>query len=222
MVAPRRTAGRAVGFAGIAVLSLIFAVGYHTRPWSARDQALLSASQSVEIRFPEDWREPDASRQEQALASADAAWFQPSPFYPIKPEGEAILASVEDVTASVLSSGRGTAEPAPKSLATAAVKRRSNAVLSDAQLAGIKKRLNLTAEQERYWPSVAAELRKMEYKKDPKAQGTQTASVDMSRVNVAGLRSAGLPLLMSFNDAQKEELRGFAHLLGIESTLPGL
>jgi hypothetical protein len=182
----------------------------------------VSASQSVEQRFPEHWREPAASPPEQAFASTDALWFQSTPLYPIKAEAEAIPASVEDLTASVPNSARGTAELGPKPLSSASVKRRSNAVLSEAQLAGIKKRLNLTAEQQRYWPAVAAELRKMEYKKDPKAQGPHTASVDMSRVNVAGLRSAGLPMVMSFDDEQKRELKDLAHLLGIESALPGL
>ena len=45
----------------------------------------------------------------------------------------------------------------------------SNAVLNDSQIASIKKRLSLTPEQERYWPAVEAELRKMEYKKDRRA-----------------------------------------------------
>jgi hypothetical protein len=65
-------------------------------------------------------------------------------------------------------------------------------------------------------------MRKMEYKKEKSAQGTRTASVDMSKVNVAGLKSAGLPLVMSFDDEQRRELKDLAHLLGIESALPGL
>jgi hypothetical protein len=93
--------------------------------------------------------------------------------------------------------------------------RRSNAVLNESQIASIKRRLNLTAEQERYWPAVAAELRKMEYKRDR----TQTAAVDMSKVNVEGLKSAGYPLVMSFNDDQRRELKSLAHLLGLESAV---
>jgi hypothetical protein len=222
MAAPRRTVLAGIGFLSLLTAAAGFAADHYARIWNGPDHVRLSASQSVEQRFPEDWREPAASPPEQAFASTDALWFQAAPLYPIKSEAEVILASVEDLTASVPHSGRGTAEPGPKPLASASVKRRSNAVLSEAQLAGIKKRLNLTAEQERYWPAVAAELRKMEYKKDAAAQGPYTAAVDMSRVNVAGLRSAGLPLVMSFNDEQKEELKGFAHLLGIGSALPGL
>jgi len=103
--------------------------------------------------------------------------------------------------------------------------RRSNAVLNEAQIASIKKRLNLTRDQERYWPAVEAELRKMEYKRDAKgksAQNTRMAQVDMSRVDVEGLKSAGFPLVMSFNDDQRRELKSLAHLLGLESVMAGL
>jgi hypothetical protein len=97
----------------------------------------------------------------------------------------------------------------------------SNAVLNESQLASIKRRLNLTPEQERYWPAVEAELRKMEYTR--KAQGdSRTASIDMSKVNVEGLKSAGFPLVMSFSDDQRRELKSLAHLLGLESVMAGL
>jgi len=116
--------------------------------------------------------------------------------------------------------------PAPTKIALASAsakpaKPRSNAVLNDSQLAGIKKRLNLTPEQERYWPAVEAELRKMEYTR--KSQGnSRTASIDMSKLNVEGLKSAGFPLVMSFSDDQRRELRSLAHLLGLENVMAGL
>ena len=99
---------------------------------------------------------------------------------------------------------------------------RSNAVLNDSQIAGIKKRLNLTPDQERYWPAVEAELRKMEYHKKSTQGGSRMASVDMSKVNVEGLKSAGYPLVMSFSDDQRRELKSLAHLLGLESVMAGL
>ncbi len=101
--------------------------------------------------------------------------------------------------------------------------KRSNSVLSESQLASIKRRLNLTPDQERYWPAVAAELRKMEYKRDGKpAQGSRVAQVDMSKVDINGLKSAGFPLVMSFNDDQRRELKSLAHLLGLENVMSGL
>jgi hypothetical protein len=99
---------------------------------------------------------------------------------------------------------------------------RSNAVLSDSQIASIKKRLTLTPDQERHWPAVEAELRKMEYLKDKSAQGTRMAQIDVSKVDVEGLKSAGFPLVMSFSDDQRRELKSLAHLLGLESAMAGL
>ncbi|HZD28480.1 MAG TPA: hypothetical protein VE251_07295, partial [Xanthobacteraceae bacterium] len=98
--------------------------------------------------------------------------------------------------------------------------KRSNAVLNESQLASIKRRLNLTPEQERYWPAIEAELRKMEYTKSQ--GGSRTASIDMSKVNVEGLKSAGFPLVMSFSDDQRRELKSLTHLLGLDSVMAGL
>jgi hypothetical protein len=98
-------------------------------------------------------------------------------------------------------------------------------VLNDAQIASIKRRLNLTREQERYWPAVEAELRKMEYRRlanGKSTQGGRMAQVDMSRIDVEGLKSAGFPLVMSFNDDQRRELKSLAHLLGLDSVMAGL
>jgi hypothetical protein len=120
-------------------------------------------------------------------------------------------------------------KPEPARLAVASLvpmppkrpKPHSNAVLNESQLASIKRRLNLTPDQERYWPAVEAELRKMEYTR--KAQdGSRTASIDMSKMNVEGLKSAGFPLVMSFSDDQRRELKSLAHLLGLESVMAGL
>ena len=103
--------------------------------------------------------------------------------------------------------------------ATVAPKPKSNAVLNGTQIASIKRRLNLTPDQERYWPAVEAELRKMEYKKGP--NDTRTASIDTTKMDVQGLRTAGFPLVMSFNDEQKRELKSLAHLLGLENAMSG-
>jgi hypothetical protein len=151
-----------------------------------------------------------------ALASADpgVSLFDPTPFYPLDSDSTASILS-DQPPASAQAGAPGAAKP------VAAVRRtRANAVLNEAQLAGIKRRLNLTREQERYWPAVEAELRKLEYKKEANAaKGTHTAAVDTSKVNVEGLKSAGFPLVMSFNDDQRQELKSLAHLLGLESVM---
>jgi hypothetical protein len=160
-----------------------------------------------------------------AFASADAnsVLFTPTPAFPLS-QASASEPEIEDTLEVTASSQAG---PAPVRVALAstgskpavAAPRRSNAVLNDSQLASIKRRLNLTPEQERYWPAVEAQLRKMEYKKDASGRSNRTASIDMSKVDVQGLKSAGFPLVMSFNDDQKRELRSLAHLLGLESVI---
>jgi hypothetical protein len=123
-------------------------------------------------------------------------------------------------TATPAAPGQAAHAPAPVKHAAVAPKPQSNAVLNTSQIASIKRRLNLTPDQERYWPAVEAELRKMEYKKGPKGD-TRTASIDTSKMDVHGLRTAGFPLVMSFNDEQKRELKSLAHLLGLENAMSG-
>jgi hypothetical protein len=203
-----------------------FAAGFNARAalsalgLSASGLAEMSASDTVGLRFPNDWTEAAATPpMTLAFASADAALtlFDPTPIYPPGAENAS--------PASVEASEQPTpaAQPAVSALAKPAIAaargsaHRSNSVLNDSQIASIKRRLNLTPDQARYWPAVEAELRKMEYKKDQK--GTRTAAVDMSKVNVEGLKSAGFPLVMSFNDDQRRELNSLAHLLGLESVM---
>jgi hypothetical protein len=213
------------------------AAGFAARPTVVPDLsaaiAEMSPSETVDLRFPADAVEPAvamASAAPMAFASADSALsFNPRPIAAdmdiSSPEPEA------PARTAAVAPAREEAARAPAKVTAAAVPskpastRRSNAVLNDAQIASIKKRLNLTRDQERYWPAVEAELRKMEYKRDAKgksAQGARMAQVDMSRVDVEGLKSAGFPLVMSFNDDQRRELKSLAHLLGLESVMAGL
>jgi hypothetical protein len=121
---------------------------------------------------------------------------------------------------------QGPAKPAPEKSAAApaaakpaaaaaapAPKRDTRQVLNDAQISSIKKRLALTPDQERYWPAVEHALRQMAWKKTP----GEKAKVDMSTVDVDGLKSAAFPLVMSFSDDQKRELRSLANVMGLES-----
>jgi hypothetical protein len=223
-------------------------VGYMVKPGLAPEPgavvvADLSPTEAINLRFPADWTDAETAPRTLAFASADGTFtlFSPRPIYAMaqpKPAVEApapapVAAAVEP-PAPVAAAAGLPAEPkavaaAPARMALASTTPspkpkpvRSNAVLSEAQIAGIKRRLNLTPEQERYWPAVAAELRKMEYRKDRAARGTQVAAVDMSRVDVDGLKSAGFPLVMSFNDDQRRELRSLAHLLGLEKVMAGI
>jgi hypothetical protein len=184
--------------------------------------AKMAPSDSVNLRFPADWTDAAAEPVPAmlALASADSSMtlFSPRPTY---------AATDADAPVMVEATPKPAAPAAPTKVALASAtakpaKPRSNHVLNDSQIAGIKKRLNLTPEQERYWPAVEAELRKMEYSKKSTQGASRMASIDMSKVNVEGLKSAGYPLVMSFSDDQRRELKSLAHLLGLESVMAGL
>src|SRR5215813_12724738 len=126
----------------------------------------LARADSVNLRFPADWADAAVEPVSQmvALASADSsiALFSPRPTY---------AATDADAPVMVEATPKPAAPAAPAKVALASavakppVKPRSNHVLNDSQIASIKKRLNLTPEQQRYWPAVEAELRKMEYNK---------------------------------------------------------
>jgi hypothetical protein len=99
---------------------------------------------------------------------------------------------------------------------------RSRNVLNDAQIASIKQRLKLTAEQERLWPAVETALRKIVYTKTamnpgrPQAGGS-TAYIDPASPEVHELKAAALPLLMRLNDEQKREVKMLAYVMGLEA-----
>src|SRR5215831_9928699 len=179
-------------------------------------------SDCVNLRFPADWAdaavEPVSRMLALASADGDISLFSPRPTY-AAPDTDA------PARLEAMPRPRPAEAPARVALASAAakpVKPRSNLVLNDSQIASIKKRLNLTPEQERYWPAVEAELRKMEYNKKSAQGASHMASIDISKLNVEGLKSAGYPLVMSFSDDQRRELKSLAHLLGLESVMAGL
>jgi hypothetical protein len=114
---------------------------------------------------------------------------------------------------------------AVKPVATAVHNRDDRAaglMLNDAQIASIKTRLHLTPDQEQMWPAVEAALRNIAYarSRDARRHGapanTQVASADADGVDVRDLKSAAIPLIMSFNAEQKDEVRNLAHVMGLD------
>jgi len=95
-------------------------------------------------------------------------------------------------------------------------------MLTDAQIANIKARLRLTPDQERMWPAVEAALRNIAYARARDAHrrgasaGTRLAGLDPNGAEVEDLKSAAIPLIMSFNDEQKNEVRNLAHTMGLD------
>jgi len=177
--------------------------------------------------------------------SADAGLFSPVPMVlPSQPQSIAEqpalektsapsdphmvqTASLDSVGLPVAAAAEGLARSAPRAVAkpSAAPARplaasRPGYILDDAQIASIKERLHLTPDQESMWPAVEAALRNMAYKRAQQAaargaaRNVQAAAVDPEAVQ--GLKSAAVPLIMSFNDEQKEEVRSLAHVMGLD------
>ena len=138
------------------------------------------------------------------------------PTAPTPPAAPTALATPPRTTAALPSLAKKVAAAAHRS-----VNERPGFVLNDAQIASIKERLHLTADQEEMWPAVEAALRNLAYtrarearrKGDPSAQ---LASSDPNSSEVQGLKSAAIPLLMSFNSEQKDEVRNMAHVMGLD------
>jgi hypothetical protein len=136
---------------------------------------------------------------------------------------------------SALTAPRPIAEAKPLRVASAAVEpkaavaaaashrraERPGFVLNDAQISSIKDRLHLTEDQQQMWPAVEAALRNIAYARahqERRQGGTQVAAaaVDPNSVEVQGLKDAAVPLIMSFNSEQRDEVRNLAHVMGLD------
>lgn len=116
--------------------------------------------------------------------------------------------------------------PKPRELAIAArphpvlVHRRAERpgyMLDDAQIASIRRRLHLTPDQERMWPAVEAALRNIGSEREREASGRGApGAIDPDSPEVQDLKSAAIPLLMSFSDEQKGEVRDLARGMGLD------
>ena len=96
-------------------------------------------------------------------------------------------------------------------------------MLDNTEIARIKRRLHLTPEQERMWPAVAAALRNIAYAKahgldrGARTDRADLAALDPDSAPVQGLKSAAIPLIMSFNDEQKSEVRSLVRGMGLDN-----
>ena len=176
----------------------------------------------IAARFPSQWQQQKAraaSGDNDAPALAYAAEPQraePQAVEPVRPaaasSGGFTLASV-DTNASP--------EPAAMPKRMARPEKPKPAVLfNDAQLASIKARLRLTRDQEQYWPQVESALRAISWKLATQqkgiVRGNQAQMIDPSSPEVARLKSAAFPLIMSMREDQKQEVRQLAHTMGLK------
>src|ERR1700759_607735 len=130
-----------------------------------------------------------------------------------QPETASAAAAPDTTTVAALP-----APPKPK-VAAKPAPQKSYALLSDAQIAGIKERLKLTSDQEYYWPGIENALRGIARKihaarqHDPNATAAQ---IDPDSAEVSQLKSAAMPLLFQLREDQKDEVRKLARIIGLE------
>jgi hypothetical protein len=131
-----------------------------------------------------------------------------------------LAVSAPDAPVQALARSKATAAPQPPAPRHHVVNR-PGYMLDDAQIASIKERLRLTPDQEQMWAAVEAALRNMHYThvQEARLHGTPTDNNQVAVVDqdsVQGLKSAAVPLIMSFNTEQKEEVRNVAHVMGLD------
>jgi hypothetical protein len=229
------------------VLSIVIAgfAGYVIGGWngSVPRSPELSAAQAVALRFPQDLDDASpltlafaTSANAASIGNTQLALFSPQP---LVPQASAPQASAPQLPTPQATMQMASAEQTLPQLAPATTKRPNGVkpvvaavhnrddraaglMLNDAQIASIKTRLHLTADQEQMWPAVEAALRNIAYtrSRDARRHGapanTQVASADADGVDVRDLKSAAIPLIMSFNSEQKDEVRNLAHVMGLD------
>ena len=89
-----------------------------------------------------------------------------------------------------------------------------DAVFNEGQIAAIKTRLNLTAEQEPYWPEIEAALRDVAWERK---RGTRTRALDPA--SVERLKDASARFARLLNARQKTEVRLLANIVGLKIDL---
>jgi hypothetical protein len=207
-----------LGSAGIALWITGFTATPTTEPSSPPVRAA-KAAEPFEARFPSKSDKAAAQPAPAWLMTGDSAQQQFAMWTALPASQPADTEDRQTPSADTGSIG---------SLSSAAGRRNADhrpTVFNDAQIVSIKRRLNLTKKQEQYWPAVEAELRRLAWKKqaDQKGPGRrQLVALDVNSVDVAKLQSTTAPLLMSFNDEQKRELRMLAHLAGMQDLFTGL
>ena len=236
----KKASKRAHGRAGWILLAA--GVGYLIGNWNAsavRSPApagLATAAQTIALRFPQDLSDApvveisgnahDAMPVSATLGDAQLALFAPAPIIsrPGSPAGTSANGfgrTNADFAVTVPTPPAKPVQPviavkphaAPRACAN-----RPGYMLDDAQIASIKQRLHLTPDQERMWPAVEVALRNIAFARarDARQHGVQPGAIDPNSAEVQDLKSAAIPLLMSFSDQQKDEVRSLVHVMGVD------
>ena len=154
-----------------------------------------------------------------ALASFEPPQTTASLSEPLRQAYAASSAADIDAASVAASAVTPPAGPSRPKLATRPAPQKPYALLSDTQIAGIKERLKLSADQEHYWPAVETALRAVARKIHATRQAdahTTAAPIDPDAAEVQQLKSAAMPLLFQLREDQKQEVRTLARLIGLE------
>jgi len=158
-----------------------------------------------------------AAKQDRlAVAAVTPASFEPpqNDAIPSEPLRRSVTAAPADIEAPKLADP--VVLPKPKLVSKPPVQK-SYALLSDAQIAGIKERLKLSSSQESYWPAVENALRAVARKIHATRQADPNgAPIDPDADEVQQLKSAAMPLLFQLREDQKQEVRSLARIIGLE------
>jgi hypothetical protein len=202
-------------------LGLGWAVGEYLHAKLSRPEK--ATAQALATRFPEA-RGSNTSQRPSALLTGllQAKEQQVALFAASSTEPEKIADPAPSSAPATINPRPVSEAPKP---AVAARRARPNALFDDAQIAIFKKRFNLTPSQERLWPAVEAELRKLALTHPPqqhraKGRTKPPPTLELSSAEVERLKTAAIPLIMSFNSDQREELRTMARITGLEKFAP--
>ena len=164
-------------------------------------------------------RESKADRLTVASVASEPAQPEPTGAIPPEPLRQALaFAPSAETEAPKVVDPVPAAPSKPKPVIAKPPVQKSYTLLSDAQIAGIKERLQLSSSQEYYWPAVENALRAVARKlhathqTDPNA----AAHIDPDSAEVQQLKSAAMPLLFQLREDQKREVRQLARLIGLE------
>jgi hypothetical protein len=162
-------------------------------------------------------RESKADRLTVAAVTPDPAPPEQTAAIPAEPLRQAFAATPPADIEGLKLNDPAPAAPKPK-LAPKPPVQKPYALLSDAQIAGIKERLKLSPSQEYYWPAVENALRAVAHKihTTRQADPNATAAIDPDSAEVGQLKSAAMPLLFQLREDQKREVRSLARLIGLE------
>jgi len=179
---------------------------------------LLSANPMVLLPTPAERAATPAPQAPVRVATAEDA-------VPLPPPAPAAARPVMEAVQPKAEAKPVPAAPKPELKSAADAARHANRagfVLNDAQIASIKSRLHLSPDQEQMWPAVEAALRNIAYAKSRDrrrhggASAAEVAALDPYGPEVQGLKSAAFPLIMSFSDEQRSEVRSIAHVMGLD------